>query len=75
MILWLGLIPTAFVYITYAYGLHDVRASTATTLILSEPATATLLAAIVLSENLNNKSWIGITIIIAGLIYLSRETA
>ncbi|HEX7405918.1 MAG TPA: EamA family transporter, partial [Candidatus Nanopelagicaceae bacterium] len=48
MVLWLGLIPTAFAYIAYAYGLHGVKASTATTLILAEPATATLLAAVVL---------------------------
>lgn len=73
MILWLGLVPTAFAYIAYAYGLHGVRASTASTLILAEPATATLLAAVVLGETLNSTSWIGIGIIVSGLIYLSRE--
>ena len=73
MILWLGLVPTAIAYIAYAYGLHGVRASTASTLILAEPATATLLAAVVLGESLNFKNWFGIAIIAAGLIYLSRE--
>ena len=73
MIFWLGLIPTAIAYIAYAYGLHGVRASTASTLILAEPATATLLAAVVLGESLNIKNWIGIAIIATGLIYLSRE--
>lgn len=73
MILWLGLVPTAFAYIAYAYGLHGVRASTASTLILAEPATATLLAAVVLGETLNSTSWMGIGIIVSGLIYLSRE--
>lgn len=73
MVLWLGLVPTAFAYIAYAYGLHGVQASTATTLILAEPTTATLLAAVVLGESLNSKSWIGIAIIVAGLIYLARE--
>ncbi|MEK6649233.1 MAG: EamA family transporter [Actinomycetota bacterium] len=73
VVLWLGLVPTAIAYIAYAYGLHGVRASTASTLILAEPATATLLAAVVLSETLNFKSGIGIAIIVAGLLYLSRE--
>jgi DME family drug/metabolite transporter len=63
MIFWLGLVPTAIGYIAYAYGLHGVRASTASTLILAEPATTTLLAAIVLSESLNYKNWFGIAII------------
>ena len=71
MIAWLGLVPTAFAYIAYAYGLAKVRASTASTLILAEPATATLLAAIVLGEAINSHGWIGITIVIIGLIYLS----
>lgn len=71
MILWLGLIPTAVAYIAYAYGLAKVRASTASTLILAEPATATLLAAIVLGEAINARGWTGIVIVIIGLIYLS----
>ncbi|MCX6429076.1 MAG: EamA family transporter [Actinobacteria bacterium] len=73
MILWLGLVPTALAYIAYGYGLHGVRASTSSTLILSEPATATLLAAVVLNESLNTRSWTGIAIIALGLIYLSQE--
>jgi DME family drug/metabolite transporter len=71
MILWLGLVPTAFAYMAYAYGLVKVRASTASTLILAEPATATLLAAVVLSESINARGWLGIAIVIAGLVYLS----
>jgi DME family drug/metabolite transporter len=71
MIFWLGLIPTALAYIAYAYGLAKVRASTASTLILAEPATATLLAAIVLGEAINVHGWTGIVIVIIGLIYLS----
>lgn len=71
MIFWLGLVPTAVAYIAYAYGLAKVRASTASTLILAEPATATLLAAIVLGEAINTRGWIGIVVVIIGLIYLS----
>lgn len=71
MVFWLGLIPTAVAYIAYGYGLSKVRASTASTLILAEPATATLLAAIVLGEAINARGWIGIFVVIIGLIYLS----
>lgn len=71
MIIWLGLVPTAFAYIAYAYGLAKVRASTASTLILAEPATATLLAAVVLGEAINTHGWIGILVVIIGLVYLS----
>ncbi len=71
MILWLGLIPTALAYIAFAFGLEKVKASTASTLILAEPATATLLAAIVLNESINLRGWLGVGTVIAGLIYLS----
>ncbi|MDP1720912.1 MAG: EamA family transporter [Candidatus Nanopelagicaceae bacterium] len=71
MILWLGLVPTAFAYMAYAYGLEKVRASTASTLILAEPATATVLAAAVLGETINGRGWIGIVVVIVGLLYLS----
>jgi DME family drug/metabolite transporter len=71
MVFWLGLVPTAIAYMAYAYGLAKVRASTASTLILAEPATATLLAAIVLGEAINPRGWLGIVVVIIGLIFLS----
>ena len=74
LVLWLGLVPTALAYLAYAYGLHGVRASTASTLILAEPATATLLAAVILNEHINAKGWIGIVVIACGLIFLTRES-
>jgi drug/metabolite transporter, DME family len=73
MALWLGLVPTAIAYTSYAYGLNRIKVATASTLILAEPATATLLAALVLGESLNAYSWLGVTIVVAGLLYLSRE--
>jgi DME family drug/metabolite transporter len=73
MVLWLGAIPTAIAYTAYAYGLIHVRVATASTLILAEPATATLLAAIVLGEKLNLYSWLGVIVVSAGLMYLSSE--
>jgi drug/metabolite transporter, DME family len=71
--LWLGLVPTAIAYTSYGFGLNKIKVATASTLILAEPATATLLAAVVLGESLNSYSWIGVVIVASGLIYLARE--
>jgi DME family drug/metabolite transporter len=73
MALWLGVVPTAIAYTAYGFGLNRIKVATASTLILAEPATATLLAAIVLGESLNAYSWLGVLIVSAGLIYLSRD--
>jgi DME family drug/metabolite transporter len=73
MIIWLGLIPTALAYILYAKGLQGVKPGVASTLILAEPATATILAAVVLNESINLQGWAGIATVAIGLAYLSRE--
>jgi len=74
MIIWLGLIPTALAYILYAKGLKGIAPGVASTLILAEPATATILAAVVLNETINLQGWIGIATVAIGLAYLSRES-
>ena len=73
MIIWLGLIPTALAYILYAKGLKGIAPGVASTLILAEPATATILAAAVLNESINLQGWVGIATVAIGLAYLSRE--
>jgi DME family drug/metabolite transporter len=73
MIIWLGLIPTALAYILYAKGLLGVKPGVASTLILAEPATATILAAVVLNESITLQGWAGIATVAIGLAYLSRE--
>jgi DME family drug/metabolite transporter len=73
MIIWLGLIPTALAYILYAKGLKGIAPGVASTLILAEPATATILAAAVLNESITLQGWAGIATVAIGLAYLSRE--
>lgn len=73
LILWLGIFTTGLGYTLYAYGLKRVHSSTASTLVLAEPATATLLAVIVLGNSLALTSWVGIAIVIAGLLYLAMR--
>jgi DME family drug/metabolite transporter len=43
--------------------------------VLAEPATATILAAVVIGEELALQSYAGIAIVAAGIMYLSRKTA
>lgn len=73
MIIWLALIPTALAYILYAKGLKGIKPSVASTLILAEPATATILAAVILNEAITLQGWLGIAVVATGLVYLSRE--
>lgn len=73
LIIWLGVATTGLGYTFYGYGLKRVHSSTASTLVLSEPATATLLSVTVLGNTLMLNSWLGIATIIAGLIYLAMQ--
>lgn len=73
MIIWLALVPTALAYILYAKGLKGIKPGVASTLILAEPATATILAAVVLNEAITLQGWLGIAVVATGLAYLSRE--
>jgi DME family drug/metabolite transporter len=73
LILWLGIFTTGLGYTCYAYGLKRVHSSTASTLVLAEPATATLLAVLVLGNTLTLNSWVGIVVVIVGLVFLAMR--
>ncbi len=70
LILWLGIVATALAYTLYSFGLTHLKASNASTLVLAEPVTATILSVTVLHNQLNFTSWLGITLVIFGLVYL-----
>jgi len=73
-VLWLGLVTTAAGYILFMFGLKRIESSLAATVVLAEPATATLLAAVVIGEKLTIQSFAGIATVALGIIYLSRKT-
>lgn len=68
--LHLGIIATGIAYLLYAKGLSSVPSSTAVTLSLAEPLTATLLGVIVVGERLNALSWAGISLLLLGIVIL-----
>jgi len=71
-VLWLGLVPTAIGYFLFTFGLKRIDSSTAATVVLAEPATATILAAIVIGETLVVQSYAGILVVALGILYISR---
>ena len=68
---YLAVVPMAFAYLAFGYGLRRLRASTATTLALSEPVVATLLALVVLGERLGVVSWVGMALIVLGIVLVA----
>jgi DME family drug/metabolite transporter len=72
-VLWLGLVTTSVGYILFMFGLKRIESSKAATVVLAEPATATILAAFVIGENLVARSYVGILIVALGIAYISQS--
>lgn len=73
--LYLGLFTTALAYLLFSKGLLGVPASTAITLSLAEPLTATMLGVIVVGETLTITAWFGVLLLFIGLGILSFRRA
>jgi DME family drug/metabolite transporter len=71
--LWLGLFTTSVGYILFMYGLKRIPSSLAATVVLAEPATATILAAVVIGEPLVAQSYLGIATVALGILYISKS--
>lgn len=69
--IYMAVIPMFFGYWLFGFGLARVAASTATTATLTEPAVATLLAIIVVGEELGPLGWIGLGAIGTVLLLLA----
>jgi DME family drug/metabolite transporter len=70
VLLWLGLMATALAYLLFGAGLRRTALSTAVTLSLAEPLTAGLLGIFFLGERLVTAGWIGLGLMLAGLLVL-----
>ena len=68
---YMALVPMFLGYVLFGYGLTKVPASTATTVTLTEPAAATLLAVLVVGERLGPLGWAGLLVIGAVLVILA----
>lgn len=65
--LHLGIVATGIAYFLFSKGLIHVSSSTAVTLSLAEPLTATLLGVFILGEYLTTTSWVGIFLLMVGI--------
>lgn len=68
---YLAIIPMALAYILFGVGLRGLPASTATTLALAEPVVATLLATVILHERISAQGWVGLGLIIVGILLIA----
>ncbi|BBE23942.1 hypothetical protein MN0502_28250 [Arthrobacter sp. MN05-02] len=72
---YMALVPMFLGYLLFGFGLARVSASTATTVTLTEPAVAAILAVVVVGERLSAPGWTGLGIIGAALLVLAVAPA
>lgn len=68
---YMALVPMFLGYLLFGYGLARIPASTATTITLSEPAIAAVLAVAIVGERLSATGWTGLGIIAVALAVLA----
>ena len=71
MVAWLAAATVALAYVLFAIGLRSLRASTVSTLTLVEPMTACLLGIVLLDERLSTAGWIGLVVLLGGVVLLA----
>ena len=74
VVLWLGAGATAVGYLLFIAGLRDVAALAATTLVLAEPLTATLLGVLAFDERLGPVAMLGAAVVGVALMFAARTT-
>lgn len=68
---YMALVPMSLGYLLFGIGLARVSASTATTITLTEPAVATVLAVLIVGERLTTMGWVGLSVIAIVLVLLA----
>lgn len=70
--LYMALVPMFLGYIAFGMGLARIPASLATTITLTEPVVAALLAVGLVGERLSPAGWLGVALICACLLIVTR---
>ncbi|PYY47001.1 EamA/RhaT family transporter [Curtobacterium sp. MCBD17_023] len=68
---YMAIVPMFLGYLLFGYGLARIPASTATTVTLTEPAVAAVLAVLVVGERLTAVGWAGLGVIAIVLVVLA----
>ncbi|RHW35808.1 EamA family transporter [Lysinibacillus yapensis] len=74
-ILFMGLAATSLAYVLFLAGLEKISSSSAVTLSLAEPLTASMLGVFWVGEYLSATSWIGVALLLAGIVVLTVGTS
>lgn len=70
--LYLGVFTVGAAYTSYGRGLRHLTAPTVITLTLAEPITAAVLSSAILHESIDAVGWLGIALVLAGLVVTAR---
>ncbi|MEZ5085019.1 MAG: DMT family transporter [Tessaracoccus sp.] len=68
---YMAMVPMFLGYLLFGFGLARVPASTATTITLTEPAVAALLAVLIVGERLSPLGWLGLGLVAVVLLILA----
>ena len=68
---YMAIVPMFLGYLLFGFGLTRVSASTATTITLTEPAIAAILAVLIVGERLTSLGWVGLAVIAGVLAILT----
>ncbi|MEZ0481882.1 EamA family transporter [Planococcus sp. SSTMD024] len=71
IVAYLGLAATSLAYLLFSSGLKAIPSSSAVTLSLAEPLTASILGVAVVGEALSGQSWAGVALLIGGIALLA----
>ena len=69
--LFMGIMCTSIAYLLFLKGLQKITSSTAVTLSLAEPLTAAILGVFLVGEYLSVTSWIGVVMLLGGIVVLT----
>lgn len=72
--LHIGVLATTLAYFLFSNGLIFVKSSTAVTLSLAEPLTASLLGVFLVGETLDSLSWLGLIMLLVGIVILVLQS-
>ncbi len=72
--LHIGVLATGLAYYLFALGLRHVKSSTAVTLSLAEPLTASILGVFLVGEILDVWSWVGLIMLLTGIALLVLQS-
>ncbi|GMA27896.1 DMT family transporter [Arenivirga flava] len=70
---YLAVGPMFLAYVLFGRGLRTVSSSRATTVTLLEPLVATLLAVVAVGERLAAPGWLGLALVLAGVVSVATE--